>query len=75
MTKEVIYTYLGTNGVICSPIHLEDIYYIRKYRLVADNNKLLTKDHKNYVYKVIVPEDEVALWSEIDMDLVPAEIG
>ena len=32
MTKQVLYRYLGTNGVIESPIHLEDIYYVRKYK-------------------------------------------
>ena len=35
MTKTVLYTYLGTNGTITSTVHLEDIYYIRKYRLVS----------------------------------------
>ena len=44
MTKEILYTYLGTNGTITSPVHLEDIYYIRKVRLTADAGKQLTKD-------------------------------
>ena len=44
MTKQVFYVYLGTNGVIESPIHLEDIYYIRKLALIADPGKRLTKD-------------------------------
>ena len=47
MTKQVFYKYLGTNGVIVSPIHLEDIYYIRNIQLTADVGKLLTKDNKN----------------------------
>ena len=29
MTQTTMYTYLGTNGTICSPVHLEDVYYIR----------------------------------------------
>lgn len=66
MIKEMMYTYLGTNGVICSPIHLEDVYYVRKYRLIADPGKLLTKDHKHFVHKVIVTENEVELWGEVD---------
>lgn len=36
MKKEVLYTYLGTNGTITSPVHLENTYYIRKIRLIAD---------------------------------------
>lgn len=65
MTKEVMYVYLGTNGTICSPVHLEDIYYIRKIRLWADNGKVITKDGKNYSYRALVPEDEVDQWYEI----------
>ena len=65
MTKEVMYVYLGTNGTICSPVHLEDIYYIRKIRLWADNGKVITKDGKTYLYKALVPEDEVDQWYEI----------
>ena len=48
MTKIVMYEYLGTNGTILSPVHLEDIYYIRKLRLIADVNKRLTKNDKDY---------------------------
>ena len=66
MTKEIMYTYLGTNGTICSPIHLEDIYYIRKVRLRADNKKVLTKDFKKYYTIIIVPEEEEPEWYEID---------
>lgn len=65
MTKTVLYQYLGTNGTILSPIHLEDIYYVRKIRLIADNNKQLTKDNKHFVQVVTVPEDEVDLWKEV----------
>lgn len=65
MTKEVMYVYLGTNGTICSPVHLEDIYYIRKIRLWADDGKVITKDGKNYSYRALVPEDEVNQWYEI----------
>ena len=32
MKKVILYHYLGTNGTITSPIHLEDIYYIRKLK-------------------------------------------
>ena len=33
MLKNVYYRYLGTNGVIESPVHLEDIYYVRLIEL------------------------------------------
>ena len=66
MKKEIMYTYLGTNGTICSPVHLEDIYYIRKIRLTAESQKALTKDGKNLQYRVIIPEDEINDWYEVD---------
>ena len=59
MTKIVMYEYLGTNGTILSPIHLEDIYYVRKLQLLADNNKRLTKNGKDFVQSVVIPEDEL----------------
>lgn len=65
MTKTILYQYLGTNGTILSPVHLEDIYYVRKVRLTADANKRLTKNNKDYVQSIVIPEDEVELWKEV----------
>ena len=65
MTKTILYRYLGTNGVIESPIHLEDIYYTRVNVLVADKGKTLTD---GIVQKNIVRcgDDELGNWREID---------
>ena len=66
MKKTPIYTYLGTNGIITSPVHLEDIYYVLKYQLEADADKVLTNDNgKNKTKMVTVPEDELDQWKEI----------
>lgn len=65
MTKEVLYLYLGTNGSILSPVHLEDTYYSRRLRLRADEGKALTKDGKNVCLVAVIPEDELDLWYEI----------
>lgn len=65
MIKTAMYEYLGTNGTILSPVHLEDIYYVKKYKLLADNLKRLTKDGKSFVKEVIVPEAEVDEWKEV----------
>lgn len=67
MKKQVIYTYLGTNGVIQSPVHLEDIYYTRSIRLHADAGKALTDGNATYI-TTLVPEDEVDQWKEIELD-------
>lgn len=66
MKKTPLYTYLGTNGTITSPIHLEDIYYVLKYRLEADENKMLTNDDGKHMVKMVtIPADELELWKEI----------
>lgn len=65
MTKVKLYVYLGTNGTIESPVHLEDIFYTTRYRLIADNDKVLTKDGKNFVNSITIPEDEVDEWKEV----------
>ncbi|MGM9964942.1 MAG: hypothetical protein ACI4W0_05760 [Bacilli bacterium] len=64
MKKTNIYKYLGTNGVIESPIHLEDIYYIRLVELRADKGKVLT-DGESTLFMIRVPENEVDRWKEI----------
>lgn len=69
MTKTVMYSYLGTNGTICSPVHLEDVYYIRKLRITADIGKLITKDGINLIRQIIIPEDEVNNWYEVDVPI------
>lgn len=66
MRKELLYTYLGTNGTITSPVHLEDIYYVRKLKLIADKGKVLTNGDVE-TYSVIIAEDELDKWKEISI--------
>lgn len=65
MTKQIFYTYLGTNGTITSPVHLEDIYYTRRILLTADEGKKLTCDNIKFVDSIMVGEDEVNNWVEV----------
>ena len=65
MTKEILYLYLGTNGTILSPVHLEDTYYSRRIRLTADENKRITQNGKDMYLSKIIPEDELDQWYEI----------
>ena len=66
MKKEVYYTYLGSNGTITTSVFLEGIYNVKKYLLVADKNKMLTKDGKHFVKTTLIPAAEVDQWSEVD---------
>lgn len=64
MKKEIIYTYLGVNGTISSPVLLEGIYSIKKIKLTADSGKMLQKGDEK-VASITVPEQEVDLWQEV----------
>ena len=63
MKKTVLYRYVGTNGVIVTPIHLEDMYYTRMIRLTPDAGKILS-DGNVQVKSITVPEEEVSEWHE-----------
>ena len=64
MKKEILYTYLGTNGTITSYVHLEDIYYVRKLKLTADKGKILT-DGNTRTYSTIIAEEDADKWKEV----------
>ena len=66
MTKQTLYQYLGTNGTILSPIHLEGIYYVKKINIFANEGKVLTKDGKKFVKSITVPEEELDQWYEVE---------
>lgn len=65
MKKTVLYQYIGTNGMILSPVHLEDTYYIRKLSLSADNGCILTNG-EIYRKHITIPEEDLNLWIEIE---------
>lgn len=67
MIKNKIYRYLGRNGMITTPILLEGVTPIIMYRLIADNNKILTNGTIKTT-QVDVFEDELNDWHEINSD-------
>ena len=42
MTKKNLYRYVGRNGIITSLVYLEDAKFFPMFRLIADENKILT---------------------------------
>lgn len=64
MTKQVIYRYMGTNGILETPIHLEDVYFTRLFVLTADKGKVLFNGTQ-VLNTVKVPEEEVSSWKEV----------
>lgn len=65
MTKTILYTYFGTNGVITSEVHLENISALKKVRLIADEGKVLTNGVVS-LEVVVTTEDSADSWKEID---------
>lgn len=65
MNKQTLYTYLGTNGTLTTPIHLEGIYSVKKIILTADEGKMLTKDFEHFYKKVTTTDLEFELWQEV----------
>ena len=66
MTKTPMYRYLGTNGVIESPIQLEGIYSVRLVKIDSGNGKVLTNGDVTSS-SVIVPLSEEDKWVEVEM--------
>lgn len=64
MTKENIYTYLGVNGTITSPVYLEGIYSVKKIRLIAAKDKWLTNG-EIICNSITIPESDLDKWYEI----------
>lgn len=66
MTQQIMYRYLGTNGVIDSPVHLEGIYSVKSWLLRAAPGFNLTQDGVNMVKSVrVTDEAELSKWREV----------
>lgn len=65
MKKSKLYRYYGRNGIITTPIFLEDAKSILLYNLKASEGKILTDGELTVQSIVIYPED-LELWKEID---------
>lgn len=68
MKKEISYTYLGTNGILTTPIHLEGIFSMKKITLTAEPGKKISKDGKIFVTSVTLPGDSEDLDKYFEVD-------
>lgn len=67
MTQEKLYTYLGLNGTVTTPIQLQNVPAIINVRLRADDGKVLTNDGGISTAEIVtVPLGDVENWLEID---------
>ena len=65
MTKNILYVYTGSNGVIWSPILLP-MEHTTMTRLVADTGKILT-DGTQYFTVIDVQDSDVQKYTEIEL--------
>ena len=65
MIKKDLYRYIGRNGIITSLVHLENAKYYPMYRLIADEDKLLT-DGELKVKSIDIFAEDLSKWTEIE---------
>ena len=66
MKKIPLYRYMGLNGILDTPILLEDTFYTLRYRLIADDGYYLF--NSSTAKKALVAEayeDSVNEWKEV----------
>jgi hypothetical protein len=65
MIKKDLYRYTGRNGIITSLVHLEDAKFYPMYRLIADEDKILTNGELK-VKSIDIFAEDLGKWTEID---------
>ena len=65
MIKKDLYRYTGRNGIITSLVHLEDAKYYPMYRLIAEQDKMLT-DGEQVVKSIDIFAEDLSKWTEIE---------
>lgn len=65
MIKKDLYRYIGRNGIITSLVYLEDAKYYPMYRLIADEDKVLT-DGELKVKSIDIFAEDLSKWTEIE---------
>lgn len=70
MKQRKMYRYIGKNGVITSPILLEDIKHIALLELIPEDGYVLTNGNIIRTHSALVPVEEVAEWKEVKSDTV-----
>lgn len=74
MTTKILYRYKKDNYTIDSPNKPEG-EYIERYRLVADENKMLTKNGTDLYTVIDINKEDQFYWYEVDkpQELIDAE--
>lgn len=65
MIKKDLYRYTGRNGIITSLVHLEDAKFYPMYRLIADEDKMLTNGELK-VKSIDIFVEDLDKWTETE---------
>lgn len=65
MTIKILYHYI-TNSKVIDSLQKPEGEYLERYRLVADKNKLLTKDGDGFYSVIDIDKEDEASWYEVD---------
>lgn len=66
MKKQKLYRYIGSNGILDTTVLLPNTPHILRYRLIADEGKILINSFNYRTLAVDVAEDEIEDWKEIN---------
>ena len=67
MITKLMYRYTHDNATIDSPVLPEgQIEYTERIRLIAEPNKVLTKDDEKFCTVIDIDQSDLELWHEID---------
>lgn len=67
MVKRELYRYLGTNGVVDTPVHIPNAYSVPMVELVASPRHQLFNGERT-TSRIIVAAEDVNKWKEISVD-------
>lgn len=70
MRQKKLYRYVGRNGIITSPVLLDDIKHIALMELQPEDGYVLVNGKTVKYNSAVVPVDEVDEWKEVKADTI-----
>ena len=70
MKRIKLYRYVGRNGIITSPVLLDDIKHIALRELQPEDGYVLVNGKTVKYNSAVVPVDEVDEWKEVKADTI-----
>lgn len=70
MKRIKLYRYVGRNGIITSPVLLDDIKHIALMELQPEDGYVLVNGKTVKYNSAVVPVDEIDEWKEVKADTI-----